>query len=167
MSRTAISSPQRLTSQHDVSAFECGVPELDDWLRRRALQNDATGASRTFVTTVGSHVVGYYALSTGAVSRAAATGRVRRNMPDPIPVMVLARLAVHREYQQRGIGVGLLKDVLLRTLQAAEVAGIRAVLLHAVSDAAKRFYVHHGFVESPVDPMTLMVTLADVEKSFK
>ncbi len=162
----AVSSPEHLTGGHDVSVFDCGVPQLNDWLKRRALQNETHRASRTFVVTASGRVVGYYALATGAVAHAAATGRVRRNMPEPIPVMVLARLAVDRAYQGTGLGVALLRDALLRTLQAAEVAGIRAVLLHAVSDEAKGFYRHHGFAESPLDPMTMMVTLADVEKAL-
>jgi GNAT superfamily N-acetyltransferase len=163
----AISSPQHITPEHDLSTFECGVPELDHWLRHRAHQNETTGASRTYVVTAGGRVVGYYALATGDVSHRQVTGRVRRNMPDPIPVMVLARLAVHREYQGKGLGVALLKDALLRTLQASEVAGIRAVLLHAVSESSKSFYLHHGFAVSPIDPMTMMITLADLEKSIK
>jgi GNAT superfamily N-acetyltransferase len=162
----AISAPRHLTSEHVVSDFDCGVAELDDWLKRRAHQNEATRASRTFVITAGGRVVGYYALATGAVSHARATGHIRRNMPEPIPVMVLARLAVHRENQGTGLGVALLKDALLRTLQASEIAGIRAVLLHAFSDASKRFYLHHGFVESPIDPMTMMISLADIERAL-
>jgi GNAT superfamily N-acetyltransferase len=135
-------------------------------LKRRALQNEATRASRTFVVTAGGRVVGYYALATGAVMRSVATGRVRRNMPDPIPVMVLARLAVDRAYQGRGFGSALLRDALLRTFAASDAAGIRALLLHAISEDARRFYLHHGFAESPVDPMTMMISLADVEKSL-
>ncbi len=164
---SAISPPEHLTSEHDVSGFDCGIPELDNWLKRRARQNEAIGASRTFVITAGGRVVGYYALATGAVSRAQATGRIRRNMPEPVPVMVLARLAVHREYQRTGLGVSLLKDALLRTLQASEIAGIRAVLLHAVSESSKRFYLHHGFAESPIDPMTMMMSLEDLEKTLR
>lgn len=161
-----VSAPQHLTSEHDVSGFDCGVPELDDWLKRRALQNEGTRASRTFVVTAGGRVVGYYALATGAVDQAVATGRVRRNMPEPIPVMVLARLAVDRAHQGTGLGSALLKDAILRTLGAAEAAGIRAILLHAISEDAKRFYIQHGFAASPVDPMTMMITLADVEKAL-
>jgi GNAT superfamily N-acetyltransferase len=162
----AVRAPQHLTSEHDVSEFDCGVPELDLWLKRRALQNESSRASRTFVIAEEKRVVGYYALATGAVSQAVATGRVRRNMPEPIPVMVLARLAIDRGQQRSGLGSALLRDALLRTLAAAEVAGIRAVLLHAISEEAKRFYLHHGFAESPVEPMTMMVTLADIEKAL-
>lgn len=111
-------------------------------------------------------VVGYYALATGAIAQATATGRVRRNLPEPIPVMVLGRLAVDRAHQGAGLGSALLRDALLRTLGAAEVAGIRAVLLHAVSEDAKRFYARHGFAESPIDPMTMMIPLAEVEKAL-
>lgn len=163
---SAPDAPAHLTAEDDVADFSCGAPELDDWLKRRALQNEVTRASRTFVVTAGGRVVGYYALAAGAVTHAVAAGRVRRNMPDPIPVMVLARLAVDRDYQGTGLGSALLRDALLRTLSAAETAGIRAVLLHAISDDAKRFYVHHGFAESPADPMTVMITLADVEKAL-
>jgi GNAT superfamily N-acetyltransferase len=162
-----ISSPQHLTSEHDVSDFDCGVPELDNWLKRRALQNEASRASRTFVIINDRRVVGYYALATGAVSQLQATGRVRRNMPEPIPVMLLARLAVDRTHQGRGLGVALLKDALLRTLQASEIAGIRAVLLHAVSESSKSFYIHHGFAESPIDPMMMMLSLADLDKALR
>jgi GNAT superfamily N-acetyltransferase len=157
--------PRHITSDHDVSQFDCGVPELDDWLKRRAIQNEAARASRTYVVTSGGRVVGYYALAAGAIAQAAATGRVRRNMPEPVPVMVLGRLAVDRAFQGIGLGSALLRDALLRTLGAAEVAGCRAMLLHAISEDAKRFYVRHGFAESPLDPMTLMIPLADVEKA--
>ena len=159
-----LSAPEHLNTEHDVSGFDSGVAELDTWLKRRALQNEANRASRTFVIADAKRVVGYYALATGAISHGTAPGRIRRNMPEQIPVMILARLAVDREQQGKGLDAALLRDALLRTLQAAEIAGIRAVLLHAISEDAKRFYAHHGFSESPVDPMTMMVTLAEVEK---
>ena len=162
----AVSPPEHLTAEHDLSGFDCGVPELDDWLKRRALQNEASRASRTFVVMADGRVVGYSALATGAVAHRAATGRVRRNMPEPIPVMVLARLAVDREHHGSGLGAGLLRDALLRTLRAADIAGIRAILLHAVNEDARRFYLHHGFAESPVDPLTMMITLGDVERAI-
>jgi len=161
-----ISAPEHLTPEHNVAAFDSGVPALDDWLKRRALANEPAGASRTYVVCAGGRVVGYYALATGGVAQAAATGRVRRNMPDPVPVMVLGRLAVDRAYQDRGLGGGLLRDAVRRTLQAAAVGGIRAILVRAISEDAKRFYERHGFVESPIDPMTLMITVADAKRAI-
>ena len=162
-----LSAPEHLSAAHDVSAFDSGVPELDIWLKRRALQNEASGASRTYVVFAVGRVIGYYALATGAVAQHRATGKVRRNMPEPIPVMVLGRLAVDRGHQGQGLGAALLKDALLRTLNVASMAGIRAVLLHAISDDARRFYERAGFSASPVDPMTMMMTLADVEKAIR
>jgi GNAT superfamily N-acetyltransferase len=162
----AVSAPAHLTARHDVSGFDSGVPELDIWLKRRALQNEGSGASRTYLASAEGRVVGYYALAIGAVAQQGATGRVRRNMPDPIPVMIIGRLAVDRESQGQGLGPALLKDALLRTLNAASVVGIRAVLLHAISDDAKRVYEKAGFSASPIDPMTMMITLADVEKAL-
>ena len=162
-----ISAPEHLTPKHDPAAFDSGVPALDEWLKRRALANEEAGGSRTYVVCVGRRVVGYYALATGGVTHAAATGRLRRNMPDPVPVMVLGRLAVDQSFQGRGLGAGLLRDAILRTLQAAEFGGIRAIVVHAFSEEAKRFYERHGFVASHVDPMTLMITVADAEKALR
>ena len=156
-----ISEPERLAPKHKVSKFDCGVQELDDWLRRRALANEKTGGSRTYVVCSANRVVGYYALANGAVAQETTTGKIRRNMPDPVPVMVLGRLAVDQAYQGRGIGQGLLRDAVLRTLQASEIAGIRALLVHAISEDARRFYEKWDFVSSPVDPMTLMITLKE------
>ena len=159
-----LTAPQRLTSEHDLSAFDCGNLHLNDWLKKRALPNEESGASRTYVVCSSRNVVGYYALATGGVALATATGRVRRNMPDPIPVMILGRLAVDREWQGRSIGKGLLRDAILRTLQASQIGGIRAILVHAISEEAKRFYERYGFASSPLDPMTLMVTVADAKR---
>ena len=159
-----ISAPERLSAIHDVSEFDSGEQVLDHWLRRRALQNEASGASRTYVVCAGGKVVGYYALAAGSISHLHALGRIRRNMPDPIPVVVLARLAVDRTLHGKGVGTALLRDAILRTLQAAEIAGVRAILVHAISDAAKRFYEKYGFVASPVDPMTVMITIAEAVK---
>jgi GNAT superfamily N-acetyltransferase len=161
-----IGAPEHLAPKHDLAGFESGVPALDEWLTRHALANEQAGGSRTYVVCAGLRVVGYYALATGAVAQATATGRVRRNMPAPVPVMVLGRLAVDRAFRGRGIGEGLLRDAILRTLQAAELAGIRAILVHAISEEAKRFYTRHGFVESPIDPMTLMITIADAKRAL-
>lgn len=160
-----ISPPEKLSSGHDFSQFRCGEVTLDEWLRRRALQNEESGASRTYVACVGKRVVGYYALAVGAVAHIDAPGRVRRNMPDPVPVMVIGRLAVDQSVQGQGIGPALLRDAVLRTLQAAEIAGIRAILVHAISEDARRFYEKWGFLSSPFDPMTLMITVADARKA--
>ena len=111
-------------------------------------------------------VVGYYALASGAVAHANAPGRVKRNMPNPVPVMVIGRLAVDVGFQGRGIGPSLLRDGILRTVQAAEIAGIRAILVHAISERAKQFYEKWGFVSSPVDPMTLMITVTEAAKAL-
>ena len=159
-----ISHPEKLSSEHDLSAFDSREPVLDEWLRRRALQNEASGVSRTYVVCAGKRVVGYYTLAAGAVAHVEAPGRVRRNMPDPVPVMVLGRLAVDRAFQGRHFGVGLLRDAVLRTAQAAKIGGIRAILVHAISESAKRFYESYGFVASPVDPLTVMITVAEAVK---
>ncbi len=156
-----IRPPEKLSAAHHLSGFDSGEPILDEWLRRHAQQNEASGASRTYIVCAGKQVIGYYTLAIGAVTRVEAPGRIRRNMPDPVPVMVLARLAVDRAFQGRGIGSALLRDAVLRTVQAAEIAGIRAILIHTISEAAKRFYEKHGFIPSPVDPLTVMITVAE------
>ena len=161
-----ITPPERLSQDHNISAVDSGVPLLDNWLKRRAIGNEESGASRTYVVCAGGRVVGYYALANGAVAHTEVTGKVRRNMPDPIPVMVLGRLAIGRTYHGRRLGAGLLRDAILRTIQAAEIAGIRAILVHAISENGKKFYERCGFSESPVDPVTLMITMADAEKAI-
>jgi GNAT superfamily N-acetyltransferase len=161
-----VSAPEHLTQAHDVAAFESGVPDLDHWLKKRAVANEHAGASRTYVVCAGGRVVGYYALATGSVAHGRAVGRVRRNMPDPVPVMILGRLAVDRARQGRNLGSSLLRDAVLRTLQAAKIGGIRAILVHAISEEAKRFYQRYGFAVSPVDPLTLMITVAEAEKAL-
>jgi len=161
-----VNPPEKLSADHDLSQFQCGEPTLDDWLRRRALQNEESGASRTYVVCVRKRVVGFYALAVGAVAHIAAPGRVRRNMPDPVPVMVIGRLAVDQTAQGEAIGPALLRDAVLRTLQAAEIAGIRAILVHAISERARRFYEKWGFISSPVEPLTLMITVAEARKAL-
>jgi len=156
--------PEKLSAEHDCSQFDSGEPLLDDWLRRCALPNEASGASRTYVVCAGRRVAGYYTLAAGAISHLHAPGRIRRNMPDPIPVIVLGRLAVDKTWQGQRVGTGLLRDAVLRTLQASQIAGVRAILVHAISEAAKRFYEQYGFVASPVDPLTMMITTAEAAK---
>lgn len=155
-----LTPPASLTAYHALAEFDCGVPAMNDWLRRRALPNETSGASRTFVVCQDARVVGFYALATGSVRREEATGGIRRKMPEPIPVMVLGRLAVDVGWQKRGVGAGLLKDAVLRTLAVSKQAGIRALVVHALSEDAKEFYLRHGFQESPLQPMTLMLSLA-------
>ncbi len=161
-----ISPPQNLSPDHDISQFQSSEPALDDWLKRRALQNEESGASRTYVVCIGKRVVGYYALAVGAVAHIESPGRVRRNMPDPVPVMVIGRLAVDQAVQGQAIGPALLRDAVLRTVQAADIAGIRAILVHAISERAKRFYERCGFSSSPIEPMTLMITVAEARKAI-
>lgn len=162
MTRAPIAAPVPLTADHDLGPFDCGEPALDAWLKRQALRNEAGGASRTYVACGGARVVGYYALAAGAIVREAAPRSMQRNMPDPIPVMVVGRLAVDRTLQGQGIGHALLKDAVLRVMRAAEIAGIKAILVHAISDGERDFYLASGFVESPIDPMTLCLPLAAV-----
>jgi GNAT superfamily N-acetyltransferase len=161
-----LSAPAPLADHHQFAAFNSGVPALDDWLKRRARANQASGASRSFVICADPSVVGYYALASGGVSTAVSPGRFRRNMPEPIPVAVLGRLAVDQTYHGQGIGRALFRDCALRVMQAAEIIGIRGILVHAISDEAKAFYLALGLSESPLEPMTLMVTLADLGASL-
>ena len=155
-----LSAPQPLTTAHHLDGFTCGEASLDEWLTRRALANQLSGASRTFVVTdQDGRVVGYYAMAAGAVSHQVATSGVRRNMPDPVPVMVLARLAVDHSAQGIKLGAALLQDAVHRALIVSHNAGVRALLVHALHERAKQFYEHYGFQESPQHPMTLMLRL--------
>ena len=160
-----LTRPEPLGDTHDLSAFVSGVDVLDDWLRRRARANQVSGASRTFVVAEDSKVVAYYALASGAITVAESVGRFRRNMPDPIPVTVLGRLAVDQTQQGRGLGRALFRDCALRVAQAADTIGIRGIIVHAISEQAIAFYMALGFDPSPVDPMTLMVALGDIREA--
>jgi GNAT superfamily N-acetyltransferase len=162
----ALRAPETLTLEHDVSGFNCGEKVLDEWLRKRALANQKSGASRTYVLSIGKKVIAYYALAVGAVAHNVAPGRVRRNRPDPVPVMVLARLAIDSQHQGRGLGAALLRDAILRTLQAGNIAGIRAILVHAISESARKFYERFGFHAAPIDPMTLMITVEEAKQAL-
>lgn len=159
-----LTAPQPLTTAHRLDEFSCGEPVLDDWLRRRAMSNQARGASRTFVVTdADGRVYGYYAMAAGAVSQQMATGGVRRNMPEPIPVMVLARLAVDHRAHGIKLGGALLQDAINRALVVSQNTGVRALLVHSLDDRAKSFYEHYGFEASPSDPMTLMLRLSSAK----
>lgn len=154
-----LSAPALLEESHDLDLFQSGHASLDEWLRRRARSNQVSGASRTYVVAEGWRVVGYYCLASGALDLADAPGSVRRNMPDPIPMAVLGRLAIDHDWQGKGLGAALLQDAVLRTAQAAAIMGIRGLLVHAISDEAKAFYEHYGFHSSPNHPMTLVLSL--------
>ena len=162
---SALSPPEPLADRHDLIEFRSGEASLDDWLKRRARANQVSGASRTYVVCEGQHVIGYYALASGVVTVEAA-GRFRRNMPNPIPVAVLARLAVDRGWQGRGIGRALFRDAARRVAHAADAIGIRGIVVHAISEEAKNFYLALGFDPSPREPITLMVTLSDIRAAL-
>jgi GNAT superfamily N-acetyltransferase len=158
----SLSAPEPLTEDHQTEGFDSGESSLDNWLRRRARANQASGASRTYVVCEGKRVVGYYALASGSVTQAEVPGRFRRNMPEPIPVAVLARLAVDRGYQGRGLGRALFRDAAHRVAHAADAIGIRGIIVHAVSEEARKYYIALGFDPCPREAMTLVVTLKDV-----
>jgi GNAT superfamily N-acetyltransferase len=159
------SAPEPVRVDHDLAAFESGVPALDVWLKKRGLPNEVGGASRTLVSCVAGRVVGFYSLAAASVVHAVATPRARRNMPDPVPAIVLGRLAVDRDFQGRGLGASLLQDAVLRAAGAADSIGVRVLLVHALSEEAKWFYERYGFRASPVEPMTLMVTLDELRRA--
>jgi GNAT superfamily N-acetyltransferase len=163
----ALAAPVALAPHHDCSAFDCGHAELADWLHRRAQGNEAVRGSRCFVMCEGKGVVGFYALAAGSVQRAHAQGSVRRNMPDPVPAIVLGRLAVDRSCQGQGLGADLLHDAVLRALRASREIGARVLLCHAIDEDARRFYLHHGFVESRFDPLTMMLDLRKAQAALK
>jgi GNAT superfamily N-acetyltransferase len=162
-----LSAPQPLTDQHHLAEFDSGEPSLDDWLKRRAAKNQANGSSRTYVVCEGNTVIGYYCLAAGAIGHIEAPSSMKRNRPDPVPVLVLGRLAIHKDHQQKGIGTALLNDAIRRAIQAADIAGVTALLVHAISKEARRFYLSRGFIESPIKPMTLCLMLATVVRALR
>ena len=163
----ALSPPEPLSDNHQIEGFASGEPVLDDWLTRRARANQASGASRTYVLCEGKRVVGYYVLASGAIAQATVPGKFRRNMPSPIPVVVLARLAVDRSRQGRGLGRAMFRDAARRVAQAADTIGIRGIVVHAISDEARRFYIALGFDPCPAEVMTLVVTLRDLRATLE
>lgn len=159
--RERITAPVAITTAHDLENFCSGEPSLDMWLRSKALKNEGK-ASRTYVVCQGNRVVGFYSLAVGSVAHEFSPGNIKRNMPDPVPVMILGRLAVDQNAQGKGIGKALVRDAILRTIQAASIAGIRAILVHALHDRAATFYQECGFRASPVSPLTFMLRLEEV-----
>ena len=162
-----LSPPEPLADHHQLDDFYSGEPSLDGWLKRRARANQASGASRTYVASEANRVIGYYALASGAIVVESAAGRFKRNMPNPIPVAILARLAVDRTLHGRGVGRALFRDAALRVAHAADIIGIRGIVVHAISEEARRFYLALGFDPSPREPMILMVTLPDLRAASK
>lgn len=161
-----VAAPEPLSDRRRLDDFDCGIASLDAWLVRRALRNQVAGASRTFVACESDKIAGFYALASGSIATNAAPGRFRRNMPEPIPVAVLGRLAVDRTYQGRGLGRALFRDAAKRLLNAADTLGIRGIVVHAISDDARRFYVELGLESSPLDPMTLTIPLSDLREAL-
>ena len=161
-----LSAPVPLSADHDLSAFDCGVPILNDWLKHRALKNESR-FSRTYVVCDGNRVVAYFCISAGAVERAAAPGKLRRNAPNSIPVSIVGRLAVSRDYASRGLGADILSDALRRIAIASQSIGIGAVLVHAKDDQAKRFYLSCAeFIEYPAESRTLFLPIETVIAAF-
>lgn len=163
------SDPEPLSPDHLLEGFDCGQSSLDTWLRRYASQAAAAGSARTYVVVDSQQerVVGYHALAAAQLEREAATARAIRGMPRyPIAVVLLARLAVDRSVAGRGLGAWLLRDAMLRTLAASETIGVRAMLVHAIDDEARRFYLRHGLEQSPTDPLHLMVLIKDIAKAL-
>ena len=161
-----LSSPVPLIAGHDISRFACGEPTLDAWLQHRAIKNETAGASRTYVVLDDNRVVGYYSLAVGSIEHTFVPAKVKRNMPDPIPAMILGRLAVDQQYAGNHIGSGLLRDALKRTYLAADIAGIRVLMVHALHERAAWFYYHRGFWPSPFNPL-LLFRLLDPETASR
>lgn len=167
MTLPMLSAPQPLAGHHHLADFDSGEPSLDEWLRRRAVTNQANGSSRTYVVCEGDTVIAYYCLAAGAIGHAEASPRIKRNRPDLVPALVLGRLAIHKDHQQKGIGTALLNDAIRRAMQAAAIAGVTALLVHALSEQARRFYLSRGFIGSPAKPMTLCLMLATVDRALR
>ncbi len=165
-SESSLSPPVPLTAEHNLSGFDCGEASLNDWLHHRALKNESR-FSRTYVVCEDNRVVAYFCVSAGAVERSAAPGRIRRNAPDTIPVSVIGRLAVSRDYAGKGLGADILSDALRRIAVASQSIGIGAVLVHAKNDAALRFYMRCAeFIEYPEDSRMLFLPIETVIAAF-
>ena len=162
-----ISAPELLTDKHDISNFCCGEHALDDWLKKRAIKSQARSHTKVYVVSDANtdQVIGYYAIAMGSVQRENTIASFRRNAPNSIPVLVIARLAVHIDYQGYAVGAGLLKDCIIRSVKAMSIVGGAGILVHAINESAKMFYQKFGFTESPINAMTLMARIVDIKKS--
>lgn len=160
------SEPSVLDSHVSLDSFDCGNDTLNEWLIKRALKNQKNGASRTFVILDKGQVIGYYALASGSIERLSAPKNLSRNMPDPIPVAILARLAIDTNYQGLNLGARLLRNAMKRTLLVSQNIGIKAIMVHAISESAKAFYLSYGFKESPNNPMLLFYSIKSISSMF-
>lgn len=160
-----LSRPEPLGADHQLEGFDCGKPALDDWLLRHARQAQGSGSAKTFVVADGARVAGYFSLTVGQVDTLDAPERMRKGMGQyPVPVVILARLAVSRQDQGHGIGLGLLRDAIRRTMLIAEQAGIRAMLTHPIDEEAAKFYARFGFIASPLSAQQLLLLLKDARR---
>jgi GNAT superfamily N-acetyltransferase len=167
--RPAYAPPQPIKPDHELEGFDCGKAPLDDWIRRRALRNEGK-ASRTYVVTAASDragaVVAYYTLAMGAVRLAEVPSRLARNMPNPVPVAVLGRLAVDRRHEGRGLGAAMLREAMQRVLEASRSMGARALIVHAIDDEAAAFYTRYGFQPFPPGTRTLWLPVETIANSL-
>ncbi len=159
-------APEPLNLSHDTSIFDCGNPSLDDWLKTRALKSEGRSARCYVVVSQNQVVAGYYCVSAGAVAHEGAPRKLRQNMPDPIPVVIVGRLAVDRRHQAQGLGRALLKDALLRITKASSLVGARAVLVHAIDENAVPFYASYGFQPFPSSNLTLFLPIDQIIASL-
>ena len=161
-----VTPPERLNAHHDLSAFDCGEPAIDGWLRTHAASSEGRTARTYVVTGGGSRVIGYYAIATGSIERRELPRKKRHGAPDPVPVAILARLGVTKEWQGRELGLDLLQDALKRLAQAAEIVGLRGVVVHALNDKVAGFYREHQFQPTPIDPRTLFLAIESIAVSL-
>ena len=158
---------EKLTQTHDLAAFDCGNPQLNNWLKRFAWTNQRAETAKTYVAHRGGRVLGYHALAAGSVQKHEAPQRIAQGIANhPVGVILLARLAVDQGEQGKGLGKALIRDALARIAEAADIVGVRAVLVHAIDEAARKFYLHHGFQASPVDQLQLMLLMKDLRTSI-
>jgi predicted N-acetyltransferase YhbS len=162
----ALCAPVPLAEHHELASFHSGEASLDEWLKKRARANQSAGASRVFVVCEDNRVAGYYALSSSSISPAIVPGRFRRNMPDPIPVVLLGRLAIDKSWQGQGVGRSMFRDAAMRVSQAADIIGVRGIIVHAISSDARKFYLALGFTECAKAPIMLAVTLQDIRAAL-
>lgn len=159
---------EKLRPGHDIQGFDCGQDDLNRWLLKHALQGQSANSSQTYIGLVGEAIIGFYSLAVGQIEFDDAPERLRKGVArHPVPVMLLARLAIHKDWQRKGVGRALLRDAVLRTLQAADIAGIRALVVHAKNDEAKQYYGQFDFSESPTDPLHLWALLKDLKGCFR